>query len=681
MKKLFSFESTAEVQQVRANGVHLQRVRRGATDGRYALQIAFQPNTDWPNLMFRAESAWDWRPYSGLAFDLTNPMAEPIVFGVRVDDDPRADGTRYCRQGTASIPPKKRVRFVLPLAPNPMDYGMRGLPALKEYQPVNVSAFGSLNLDHIVAFQFFMDHPEEEHRLIVDNIHLVRYYQPLEGIVDAFGQYTRANWSHKVRSEAQMRQQLLAEQRELKRTPELPERDRFGGWASGPKRTATGYFRTEKIDGKWWLITPDGTLFFSLGMDCVNWGEPTYISGRESMFTWLPKEEEPLGQYYSHLSGALMGSIKEGKAYNFFLANLTRKYGTEYRPLWVEHTLNRLRSWGFNTIGNWSAGEFYRTGRIPYVATAGVWGEHKRVSSGSDYWGKMHDPFDEGFRRSLQAGIEQAVAQVRDDPWCIGYFVDNELSWGGAGEQGGRFGLAYGALRLAARESPAKQAFLEQLRRKYPTIESLNRAWRTDFASWEALERPVDLLQTPPTPERQEDMRAYVKAFALQYFRTVREELRRRAPNHLYLGCRFAWYTPEAVEAAAEVGDVLSFNLYVPKIDRARWQFLEAYDRPILIGEFHFGALDRGMFHTGLVPAKNQRQRAQMYADYVRSVAEHPYFVGCHWFQYIDQPLTGRWFDGENYNIGFITITDTPYPEMVVQARAIHRAVYRIRWG
>lgn len=103
--------------------------------------------------MFRAESAWDWRPYNGLAFDLTNPMAEPIGFGVRVDDAPPADGTRYCRQGTASIPPKKRVRFVLPLAPNPMDYGMRGLPALKEYQPVNVSAFGSLNLDHIVAFQ------------------------------------------------------------------------------------------------------------------------------------------------------------------------------------------------------------------------------------------------------------------------------------------------------------------------------------------------------------------------------------------------------------------------------------------------------------------------------------------------------------------------------------------------
>lgn len=149
--------------------------------------------------------------------------------------------------------------------------------------------------------------------------------------------------------------------------------------------------------------------------------------------------------------------------------------------------------------------------------------------------------------------------------------------------------------------------------------------------------------------------------------------------NPLYLGCRFAWCTPEAVEAAAEVGDGLSFKLYVPKIDKTRWQFLEAYDRPILIGEFHFGALDRGML--GLVPAENQRQRAQIYADYVRSVVEHPYFVGCHGFQYIDQPLTGRRFDGENDNIGFITITDTPYPEMVAQACAIHRTVYRIRWG
>lgn len=676
MRRLYSFETDNEVQQAIANQVALKRVRHGVTEGQYALQIDFQPRTDWPNLMFRADTFWDWSAFSGLAFDLTNPTDEPITFGVRVDDDRRADGVRFCRQGSAIIAPRKRVRFAFPLAPDPMDYGMRGLPAVTDYIPIGAS--GKLNLKHIVAFQIFLDHPQTPKRLIIDNICLVRYYQSFEGIVDAFGQYTRANWAHKVRSVAHLRQQLREEERTLAHLSEPPDRDRFGGWAKGPKRTATGYFRTEKVDGKWWLITPDGTLFLSVGINCVNWGELTFITGRESMFTWLPDKEEPLGQFYAEVKGALMGPIKEGKAYNFYLANLYRKYGEDYRNRWVAHTLKRLRSWGFNTIANWSDRAFYRNGKIPYVASVGIWGEHKQVSSGSDYWGKMHDPYDEGFRRNLEASLDHVVSLVGDDPWCIGYFIDNELSWGGAGEQGGRFGLAYGALQLDARESPAKRAFMEQLRQKYRTIDALNQAWKTDFASWEALERPVDLLNTPPTTDRQEDMRAYVKAFALQYFRTVRSALRQRAPNHLYLGCRFAWHTPEAIEANAEVGDVLSFNLYVPRIDRARWRFLEAYDRPLITGEFHFGALDRGMFHTGLMTTENQRQRARMYADYVRSVVEHPYFVGCHWFQYIDQPLTGRWFDGENYNIGFVTTTDTPYPEMVASARAVHREVYSI---
>ncbi len=46
-----------------------------------------------------------------------------------------------------------------------------------------------------------------------------------------------------------------------------------------------------------------------------------------------------------------------------------------------------------------------------------------------------------------------------------------------------------------------------------------------------------------------------------------------------------------------------------------------------------------------------------------------------------DQPLTGRQYDGENYNIGFVTVTDTPYPEMVKAAREVHAEAYRRRWG
>jgi hypothetical protein len=67
-----------------------------------------------------------------------------------------------------------------------------------------------------------------------------------------------------------------------------------------------------------------------------------------------------------------------------------------------------------------------------------------------------------------------------------------------------------------------------------------------------------------------------------------------------------------------------------------------------------------------------------MYASYVRSALENPYMIGTHWFQYGDQPLTGR-SDGENYQIGFIDVTDQPYPEIVAGSRSVGYGMYEHR--
>jgi agarase len=85
------------------------------------------------------------------------------------------------------------------------------------------------------------------------------------------------------------------------------------------------------------------------------------------------------------------------------------------------------------------------------------------------------------------------------------------------------------------------------------------------------------------------------------------------------------------------------------------------------------------MFHPGLVAAASQQERGLYYQEYVRSVIGHPSFVGCHWFQASDQPITGRTRDGENYNIGLADITDTPYPELTQAAREIHSNIYAER--
>ncbi len=258
------------------------------------------------------------------------------------------------------------------------------------------------------------------------------------------------------------------------------------------------------------------------------------------------------------------------------------------------------------------------------------------------------------------------------DPWCIGYFSDNEMSWGD------ELSLALGALRSAP-DQPAKKEFIADLKAKYggdrnaaTGIEKLNQVWGTHYASWEAL---LESRQAPDKEKARADLAAFYTKAAEQYFRTVRDTIKAAAPNHLYLGCRFAWVNARAAAAAAKYCDVVSYNLYRRSV--ADFNFNGGADVPLIIGEFHFGALDRGVFHTGLVPVADQEARARAYKEYVQGALRHPQFVGCHWFQYKDEPVTGRVYDEENYQIGFVDVADTPYAETVRACREVGDELYR----
>ena len=122
---------------------------------------------------------------------------------------------------------------------------------------------------------------------------------------------------------------------------------------------------------------------------------------------------------------------------------------------------------------------------------------------------------------------------------------------------------------------------------------------------------------------------------------------------------------------------MVTFNIYSRSLDTNVWAFTQTLGKPCLVGEYHFGALDRGMFSPGLVQASSQADRGQAYQEYVRSVLSLPAFVGCQWFQYYDEPLVGR-FDGENYNIGFVSGADTPYWELIEAARQINARIYAL---
>ena len=494
--------------------------------------------------------------------------------------------------------------------------------------------------------------------------------------VDNFGQFKHDDWPGKVHNEEELKATRVAEEAWLAQNGKspIPDCDQYGGWQAGPQLKATGYFRTEKVDGKWWLVDPEGRLFFSHGVDCVRIGGETGVGFRENYFEWVPEKSDPVfGGFIGKATwpGA-HGFYKDPahvpyKTFSYARANAVRKYGPDWWNLCQERAHQRIKAWGLNTIANWSAPEVYRKSKTPYTATFGTRGPVIEGSTG--WWGKLRDPFAPAFIENAKKSAAAEAAKTGTDPWCIGWFVDNELSWGHDGRD-----LARAVLRSSAQQ-PAKVAFKDILVQKYGSIAALDAAWGTSYGSWEGFLAATNKVDEAKAGADLEDLHRSVVA---QYFRTVRDAIKAVAPHRLYLGARIAWGADVIYEESARYCDVVSVNIYnrQPVRDLPK----TAIDKPLINGEFHFGALDRGMFHTGLVGTRDQNERAQCYRDFVNACLDHPRFVGTHWFQWQDQPLTGR-SDGENYQIGFVTVTDTPYPELVQAARDIGATMYRRRYG
>lgn len=509
----------------------------------------------------------------------------------------------------------------------------------------------------------------------------------------------------KISNDEQLKAAAAKEQQQLKTW--LAEReksslDKFGGWNQGPAFKASGFFRTEKRDGRWYLVTPEGHPFYSLGVNTVSpQVNQTYVAGREWMFESLPKPDEPLASHFGEGDNRGGNGADQGRGYNagrwydFYGANLQRLYGepcaaqapaepaaepTSAAPCkatvdeqkWAAHTLDRLQAWGFNTVGNWSADSLGDAERVPYTLPLSIVGDYTSISTGTDWWGGMPDPFDPRFAMATERAVAIAARDHRDDPWLIGYYADNELAWAGPGDDPqSRYALAYGTLKMTT-DVPAKRAFLKQLRDKYRNQEGLSKAWGIDLPAWELMEDPgfVPPMPNPEHPEIENDFKYFQKVFADTYFKTISDSLKWHAPNQLLLGGRFATSTPEAVASCAQYCDVLSFNMYTLKPqDGYDFAALRALDKPVLITEFNFGSADRGPFWGGVTQLAREEDRGPAYANFLKQALNEPSIVGVHWFQYLDQPATGRLLDGENGHFGLVGITDLPYQGFVEAVR------------
>ena len=373
MTPIIRFGGSADAARIMVAGASLSRVTGARVNaGGIAAQVDFEL-ADWPELVIRpTEEPADWSGVQALAMPLDNPTAEPIDLVVRVDDEPDADGDKHSLTGRARVRPGEAGVLILPLqATGALPMGMRAGPPPKAPRldgPVRVigGARGAVDRGHVTAIHLILLKRSSGRTLILGDPGIIRGADPgpeaYRSIVDSFGQYALARWDGKIGSDDELQRARLREEQEMQEwLPPPLGLDRYGGLREGPNFDATGFFRTERRDGRWWLVTPDGHGFFSLGIDVVSPDVgATFVEGREFMFAGLPEPGDPLTAHYGHADQRLGLPAQRGRQYDhgrsfdFYAANLQRKYGADYLPLWRRTAVERLRAWGFNTIGNWS---------------------------------------------------------------------------------------------------------------------------------------------------------------------------------------------------------------------------------------------------------------------------------------------------------------------------------------
>jgi len=510
-------------------------------------------------------------------------------------------------------------------------------------------------------------------------------------LVDEFGQYRFYGWDGKVTSVSDLGTQRERERLELAASPKPASWNEYGGWANGPLRAATGHFRTEKYNGKWYLVDPSGRLFFWVGVNEVHDRHETALGQRLHMFPPLPTiSPDPYGIYtwlnsthsFSYLAGA--GS----QCFSFFRHNLLQKYGSDWRNQFIAVTHQRLRSWGFNTLVNHGNPSYYQNKRFSYAVIVDT-SFPLTIPGTGIAWGPFPDAYDARFSGHVASKLDAwgAFAFCKDDPWCIGIFVDNELPWAEYKSKENELGL--GALSAPATQ-PAKIAFVRQLQGRYLTnIASLNRAWGTGFASWDQILATSVTLTTAQINNARPDLSIFFERTADTYFSKVRAVMQAKAPRKLYLGTRHSRMAGLALRSAARYCDVISLNFYekspLDLLNRTlpgNYPFRECVgDKPLLFSEFSFSALDRGLIYNNGIECIDEEERAYLFKRYTYDAMVEPSIVGVTYFQFVDQIVTGRSFDGEARIPGLIDNADQPHRHFVATVRQLSDAMYSIRSG
>ncbi len=602
----------------------------------------------------------DLSAYTHLSVTISNNSPAPTIVEMVVDS-----GTSGWAWSDFVIGANKSETVTVPLQLSVIGGWGNGYPTGDGsiYQP---AFYGSIVKNAIRMIRFWNPMRTASQDLTIGQLTPIFLATPTTAIIDQYGQQNIA-FPGEITSDAQLANQIAIDNQLSGQFPYSS--DAYAGVAGSGLDAGTGKWRVAKQNNKWYIITPNGDRFFSTGVDCVGNGSLAYTAGRSSLFgsgALPPTQGSVLSQFYYSAVNPATGQPESG--YDFYQSNLERKYGPNWSAQGDATALRRLKTWGFNTVGPASHWSLYSNAslQMPNMQEIAITGGFRSVPC-PNASSPMPDPYDPAWATAVSNVLTPLVGKLNADPYNVGLFIDNELPWAQPWSQPNcRYDLAFNVLS-APSDQPAKQRFYHNLTLKYRTISKLNSVWGTHYLSWTDFLNNRAYRPASPTGACMSDMQTFLSQFAVQYFSTVKSKLATLNYSGLYLGCRFSYYSPETVAAAAQYCQVVSFNAY--DLTPSQWRSdLKAINAPVLISEFGFAAADQGRVGGFSPCGVTEDDRVQGYQSYIADASTWPNLVGMHWYKWEDDPISGRMWDNSNETLGLVSITDVPYSAMVSAA-------------
>jgi hypothetical protein len=470
----------------------------------------------------------------------------------------------------------------------------------------------------------------------------------LAPFIDRYGQSIQADWPGKVRSDDELKQADAVEAKQFAQWQDSTGFDEYGGvrgatWSQKP----SGFFAVSKHDRKWWLVSPAGNPCFYVGLcdaPALDW-EATPTDGREFLFEWLPPKDGAFAPAWRTNPWSV-----PGQEHSNYLAphtvNLIRKYGSSFGSQASASTVRRAKMLGFSGFAKWS------------TAGAGVADlpvlNHAEIPN----LARHPDIFDPAIQSRFKDVLRRQIEPRKNDPWLLGWSVGNEYDECIAAAD-------IQKILTMGDDVPAKKALLE-------------------FAKGD--------LSQPPTAEQIEKLRCF---YADRYYDFIYRTVKSIDPNHLYFGM---WVTPNWWVNKADWAsiaphcDVIGYDYYSTKFEGDPTAgLIAANDKPVLCGEFSFPPHYGGTRGFGRYPVStpDEKTAGQLYTQWMRDAAKNDRCVGVCYFQYRDQPLTGRGpangsdalVQGEHFAFGLVDVTDRLKWDFVTQVRAANLGAAKLRLG